>query len=135
MTFTVEPLINLRTLRERDNLPIKDTPPGPFTIALIMFLTSEKRTTSEIRTEAVSPKCPSFGGSTVIFATYLFFSFQHITITITITQRKIKTKRETTPIMIMAARASTVLSMRKQGSNYLKVWFYNIMSQNNYQAF
>ena len=29
------------------------------------FLTSEKRTTSKIRTEAVPPKCPSFGGSTV----------------------------------------------------------------------
>ena len=31
-----------------------------------MFLTSEKRTTSEIRTEAVSPECPLFGGSTVV---------------------------------------------------------------------
>ena len=42
-------------------------PPGPFTIIIAlanMFLTSEKRTTSEIRTEAV-PKCPLFGGSTV----------------------------------------------------------------------
>ena len=29
------------------------------------FLTSEKRTTSEIRTEAVSPKCPLFRGSAV----------------------------------------------------------------------
>ena len=29
------------------------------------FLTSEKRTTSEIKTEAVSPKCPLFGGSNV----------------------------------------------------------------------
>ena len=31
-----------------------------------MFLTSKKRTTSKIRTEAVSPKCPLFGGSTVL---------------------------------------------------------------------
>ena len=26
-----------RTLQERDNLPTKDTPPGPFTMALIRF--------------------------------------------------------------------------------------------------
>ena len=31
-----------------------------------MFLTSEKGTASEIRTEAVSPKCPLFRGSTVV---------------------------------------------------------------------
>ena len=49
------------TLRERDDLPTKDTPPGPFN----MFLTFEKRTTSKIRMETVSPKCPLFGGSTV----------------------------------------------------------------------
>ena len=30
-----------------------------------MFLTSKKRTTSKIRTEAVSPKCPLFRGATV----------------------------------------------------------------------
>ena len=35
-----------------------------------MFLTSEKRTTSEIRTEAVFPKCPLFGGSTVYVNNY-----------------------------------------------------------------
>ena len=39
-------------------------------IALIMFLTSKKRTTSKIRAEAVSPKCPLFGGSTVIMCYY-----------------------------------------------------------------
>ena len=53
--------------------PIKDTPregPPPYKgnssrSHSIMFLISEKRTTSKIRTEAVSPKCPLFEGSTV----------------------------------------------------------------------
>ena len=45
--------------------PYKRCSSGSLCHSINTFLTSEKRTTFEMRTEAVSPKCPLFRGSTV----------------------------------------------------------------------
>ena len=62
-TYTVEPPI--KDPPRKGQPPYKGHSSRSLCHSINTFLTSEKRTTSEIRTEAVSPKCPLLGGSTV----------------------------------------------------------------------
>ena len=59
--YTVEPPI--KDPPRKGQPPYKGHSSRSLFRSINTFLTSEKRTTSEIRTEAVSPKCPLFEGS------------------------------------------------------------------------
>ena len=66
---TVEPPI--KDPPRKGRLPYKGHSSRSLYHSINKFLTSEKRMISEIRTEAVSPKCLLFGGSTVSECTVL----------------------------------------------------------------
>ena len=69
------PCMQCNTVEPPIKDPLRKGQDTPFAIA--NFMTSEKRTTSEIRTEAVYPKCTLFGGSTVAVTCSSIYIFVH----------------------------------------------------------